>query len=99
MRCWIRRSGSGSRVFFINRFRGDPSLFDDGMHEIQQRTGWQGLGVVPWFADASKLPAEDALGLADGFGQGRLKIVVPVISRIANFDDLDPLRLEPGVNA
>ncbi|MCV0426467.1 MAG: cobyric acid synthase [Roseibium sp.] len=83
--------------FFINRFRGDASLFDDGMREISKRTGWQGLGVVPWFADASKLPAEDALGLADGFGEGSLKIVVPVISRIANFDDLDPLRLEPGV--
>ncbi|WP_434052010.1 MAG: cobyric acid synthase [Roseibium sp.] len=83
--------------FFINRFRGDPSLFDEGMREIADRTGWQGLGVVPWFADAGKLPAEDALGLEDGFGQGSLKIVVPVISRIANFDDLDPLRLETGV--
>lgn len=86
------------RGFFINRFRGDPSLFDDGMREIAARTGWRGLGVVPWFADAGKLPAEDALGLEDGFGQGSLKIVVPVISRIANFDDLDPLRLEPGVS-
>ncbi|WP_421982919.1 cobyric acid synthase [Roseibium sp.] len=84
--------------FFINRFRGDPSLFDEGMHEIAARTGWRGLGVVPWFADAGKLPAEDALGLEDGFGQGSLKIAVPVISRIANFDDLDPLRLEPGVS-
>ncbi|WP_305985495.1 cobyric acid synthase [Roseibium sp. MMSF_3544] len=83
--------------FFINRFRGDPSLFDDGMREISARTGWQGIGVVPWIADAAKLPAEDALGLEDGFGSGGLKIVVPVISRIANFDDLDPLRLEPGV--
>jgi len=83
--------------YFINRFRGDPSLFEDGMREISSRTHWQGLGVVPWFADAGKLPAEDALGLEDGFGSGGLKIVVPVISRIANFDDLDPLRLEPGV--
>lgn len=85
------------RGFFINRFRGDPSLFDEGMREIAGRTGWQGLGVVPWFADAARLPAEDALGLADGLGSGSLKIVVPVISRIANFDDLDPLRLEPDV--
>ncbi|WP_269586350.1 cobyric acid synthase [Roseibium sp. Sym1] len=83
--------------FFINRFRGDPSPFDDGMREIEARTNWRGLGVVPWFADAAKLPAEDALGLADGFGDGGMKIAVPVISRIANFDDLDPLRLEPGV--
>ncbi|WP_209010703.1 cobyric acid synthase [Labrenzia sp. PHM005] len=83
--------------FFINRFRGDPSLFDDGMHEIAQRTGWQGIGVVPWFSDASKLPAEDALDLSNGEGTGEIKIVVPVISRIANFDDLDPLRMEPDV--
>lgn len=86
------------KAFFINRFRGDPSLFDDGMREIAQRTGWQGLGVVPWFADANKLPAEDALDLASGAGSGRIKIVVPVISRIANFDDLDPLRMEPDVS-
>jgi len=83
--------------FFINRFRGDPGLFAEGMREIETRTGWKGLGVVPWFADAARLPAEDALGLADGFGSGGLKVVVPVVSRIANFDDLDPLRLEPGV--
>ncbi|MTI07829.1 cobyric acid synthase [Roseibium denhamense] len=85
------------RAFFINRFRGDPSLFDDGMREIVQRTGWQGLGVVPWFADASKLPAEDALDLSSGGQGGSVKVVVPVMSRIANFDDLDPLRMEPGV--
>ena len=85
------------KAFFINRFRGDVSLFDEGMREIESRTGWKGLGVVPWFADATKLPAEDALDLARGDGNGAIKIVVPVISRIANFDDLDPLRMEPGV--
>ena len=85
------------RGFFINRFRGDPSLFDDGMGEIARRTGWAPLGVVPWFSQASKLPAEDALGLSDGAGRGPVRIAVPVISRIANFDDLDPLRMEEGV--
>ncbi|NBN78041.1 cobyric acid synthase [Microvirga tunisiensis] len=85
------------KAFFINRFRGDPSLFDAGMQEIVTRTGWTGLGVVPWFAQAGLLPAEDALGLADGIGNGPLKVVVPVLARIANFDDLDPLRVEPGV--
>ncbi|WP_439528766.1 cobyric acid synthase [Pannonibacter sp.] len=85
------------KAFFINRFRGDPSLFDEGMQEIVTRTGWTALGVVPWFADAGKLPAEDALDLARGEGNGPIKVVVPIISRIANFDDLDPLRLEPDV--
>jgi len=88
--------------FFVNRFRGDTSLFASGMDAIAARTGWQALGVVPWFADAAKLPAEDALGLADGplsEHTGRtVKVAVPVISRIANFDDLDPLRLEPSVD-
>ncbi|SDU02004.1 adenosylcobyric acid synthase (glutamine-hydrolysing) [Stappia sp. ES.058] len=86
------------KAFFVNRFRGDVSLFDEGVAEIARRTGWASLGVVPWFSDARKLPAEDALGLEDGTGKGEVTIVVPVISRIANFDDLDPLRLEPGVS-
>ncbi|MFD1694095.1 cobyric acid synthase [Roseibium aestuarii] len=85
------------QAYFINRFRGDTSLFDEGLMEISGRTGWDSVGVVPWFSEAGKLPAEDALGLADGQGQGPVKIVVPVTSRIANFDDLDPLRLEESV--
>jgi len=86
-------------AFLINRFRGDPSLFDDGLAEIEQRTGWPSLGVVPWFADAGLLPAEDTLGLASSPAGDNvaIKIVVPQIGRIANFDDLDPLRLEPSV--
>ncbi len=95
----VLESSEQARIkgFFINRFRGDVSLFDDGMREIEARTGWTGLGVVPWFADAAKLPAEDALGLADGAHDGPVKIAVPVTSRIANFDDLDPLRQEKSV--
>ncbi|NVK35143.1 MAG: cobyric acid synthase [Rhodobacteraceae bacterium] len=96
----VLEAAERSRIkgFFINRFRGDPSLFADGVQEIEQRCGWASLGVVPWFSEANRLPAEDALGLEDGLGNGSLKIVVPVISRIANFDDLDPLRLEPSVS-
>ncbi|MDD7908455.1 cobyric acid synthase [Pseudovibrio exalbescens] len=85
------------KAFFINKFRGDPSLFDSGLTEIENRSGWPSLGVVPWFQKAGDLPEEDALGLDDKRGQGKLKVVVPVISRIANFDDLDPLRLEEDV--
>ena len=85
------------KAFLVNRFRGDVSLFDEGVREIAARTGWRPLGVVPWFADAHRLPAEDALALEESDGDGSVKIAVPVISRIANFDDLDPLRLEPGV--
>lgn len=82
--------------FIINKFRGDPALFDDGLTEIMTRTGWQNLGVAPWFKDANRLPAEDALDITSA-GNGPLKIAVPMFSRIANFDDLDPLKLEPSV--
>ncbi len=85
------------RAFLVNRFRGDVSLFDDGLREISARTGWRSLGVVPWFDAARHLPAEDALGLEEGKSGGAVKVAVPVISRIANFDDLDPLRMEADV--
>jgi len=83
--------------FIINRFRGDPRLFDDGYKMIAARTGWRGYGVCPWFADAWKLPAEDALDLSAPARAAGLHIVCLALSRIANFDDLDPLALEPGV--
>ena len=85
------------RGFLINKFRGDPRLFDDGYRLIESRTGWQGLGVIPWFPDAHKLPAEDAADLGGTRGTGDFLIAVPHLNRIANFDDLDPLAQEPGV--
>jgi adenosylcobyric acid synthase len=87
--------------FVINKFRGDPSLFQEGRTEITQRTGWSDLGMVPWLASIRKLPAEDAVVLDpphhDATRNG-VKIVVPMLSRIANFDDFDPLRHEPAVD-
>ncbi len=85
------------RAFAINKFRGDPSLFDDGLTAIVERTGWPSLGVVPWFADAWRLPAEDVMDIASKRA-GACKIAVPRLGRIANFDDLDPLSAEPGVS-
>ncbi len=85
------------RGFLINRFRGDPSLFADGRAYIAARTGWPDLGLVPWFTDAARLPAEDAVDLRAARGQGGVHIACPMLSRIANFDDLDPLAAEPGV--
>ncbi len=86
--------------FIVNRFRGDPSLFDDGMMTIARHTGWRALGLVPFFDAAHRLPAEDALGLP-GRSVGaadRTRIAVLAYPRIANFDDFDPLRLEPNVD-
>ena len=94
----VLEAGDAAMVagFIINKFRGDVSLFDDGYRLIADRTGWRGFGVVPWFADAGRLPAEDALDLPVGGGAG-LHIAALAFSRIANFDDLDPLAQEPGV--
>jgi adenosylcobyric acid synthase len=89
--------------FIVNKMRGDPSLFASGMTFVSERTGWAPVGLVPHFPDAHRLPAEDILGLeglpgdALGGATRRVRIAVPVLPHISNFDDLDPLRLEPGV--
>jgi adenosylcobyric acid synthase len=90
--------------FLINKFRGDLALFADGVKAIADRTGFASLGVIPWFGRAADLPAEDGVAL-DGAHHGyaaryqaEIKVVVPHLPRISNFDDLDPLRAEPGVS-
>lgn len=84
------------RAVMINKFRGDVTLFNDGLAEIVSRTGWTSLGVLPWFADAWRLPAEDVMDVASRPG-GAFRVAVPRLNRIANFDDLDPLVAEPDV--
>jgi adenosylcobyric acid synthase len=86
--------------FIVNKFRGDPRLFDAGLDAIARATGWPALGLVPFFPEANLLPAEDALGLDRPSRRRRdakIRIAVPILPRIANFDDLDPLIAEPGV--
>jgi adenosylcobyric acid synthase len=86
--------------FVVNRMRGDPSLFDDGMAFIAERTGWAALGLIPFFDAAHRLPAEDAYALREAprqRGDGKLLVAVPHLPCIANFDDLDPLTAEPGL--
>lgn len=85
------------RGFLINKFRGDPSLFYDGYADIKARTGWTGYGVIPWFEDAWKLPAEDAYDIKSQSRTTGLHIVCLQLGRIANFDDMDPLAQEPDV--
>ncbi|MBC7906573.1 MAG: cobyric acid synthase [Rhodospirillaceae bacterium] len=83
--------------YVINKFRGDPSLFQPAIDIIAARTGLPCLGVLPWFADAALLPAEDAASLKSQSGTGAFRVVVPQLSRIANFDDFDPLAAEADV--
>ncbi len=87
--------------FIVNKFRGDAALFAEGMARIGQATGWEALGLVPHFADARLLPAEDALALERSAllkPDARVRIAVPILPHIANFDDLDPLDAEPDVD-
>jgi adenosylcobyric acid synthase len=82
----------------VNKFRGDPALFAGGIEAIRRVTGLPCLGVIPFFERARELPAEDALALdrmPPPRRAGRFRIAVPRLPRIANFDDLDPLRAEP----
>jgi adenosylcobyric acid synthase len=96
----VMDSDDNGRVvgFMINKFRGDPSLFDGGYEMISDHTGWRGFGVVPWFKDAWRLPAEDALDISSGPQDGTFKVVCLTLSRIANFDDMDPLAQEPNIS-
>ena len=89
------------KAFLVNKFRGDPELFANGMALIAEATGWEALGLIPFFSDARLLPAEDALALTaerPAKPEARVKIAVPVLPHIANFDDLDPLDAEPAVD-
>jgi adenosylcobyric acid synthase len=85
--------------FLVNKFRGDPTLFQPGMEIIERHTGWPALGLIPHFPEAARLPAEDAVALdkRGQTGDGGIIIAVPKLAHIANFDDLDPLKLEPSV--
>jgi adenosylcobyric acid synthase len=89
------------RGFLVNKFRGDPALFADALARIAATTGWEALGLVPFFPDARLLPAEDALALAQTPARkadAKLRIAVVILPHIANFDDLDPLEAEPAVD-
>ena len=90
------------RGFLVNKFRGDPRLFDAGVTAIETRTGWPCFGVIPWLASAAALPAEDAVAIEGGRRvrkpAAKLRIAAPMLSRLANFDDADPLRMDPRVD-
>ncbi len=83
--------------FLVNKFRGDVRLFDDGYRLIETHTGWRGFGVVPFFPQAALLPAEDALDMKTPTRTGPVTVAWLAFSRVANFDDLDPLKQEPGL--
>lgn len=84
--------------FVINRFRGDIALLQPGLDWLEQRTGKPVLGVLPYLMDFH-LEAEDAIDVRQSGKAGdALKVVVPVLPRISNHTDFDPLRLHPQVD-
>ncbi len=88
--------------FIINKFRGDRSLFDQGVQIIEQRTKKRVVGVVPFIPDL-RLPQEDSVALdrkmtqAGGPAADTLQIGVIRLPHISNYTDFDPLEQEPGV--
>ncbi|SCW82610.1 adenosylcobyric acid synthase (glutamine-hydrolysing) [Sphingobium faniae] len=86
--------------FLINKFRGDPALFEDGYRQIEALSDWRGFGVIPWLHAAARLPSEDAVVLEKRrrTDSARFVIACPILPRISNFDDLDPFKIEPGVD-
>ncbi|ESR00561.1 cobyric acid synthase [Stutzerimonas chloritidismutans AW-1] len=84
--------------FVINRFRGDIALLQPGLDWLEQRTGKPVLGVLPYLMDFH-LEAEDAIDVRQSGKAGdALTVVVPVLPRISNHTDFDPLRLHPQVD-
>lgn len=90
-----------SRVtgFVINRFRGDMSLLQSGLDWLERHTGKPVFGVLPYL-HGLQLDAEDGIGREPVAAQahGVLQVVIPVLPRISNHTDFDPLRQHPQVN-
>ena len=83
--------------FVINRFRGDIGLLEPGLDWLTEHTGKPVLGVLPYL-HGLVIDSEDSVGTSGTSEAGALNVVVPVLPRISNHNDFDPLRLHPGVN-
>ena len=84
--------------FLINKFRGELSLFQKGYKFIQKKTKWKGYGVLPWFDKCNHFPAEDSFDINFRTKKNKHKIACLQLSRISNFDDLNPLAQEPNIS-
>ncbi|MFT4928905.1 MAG: adenosylcobyric acid synthase, partial [Phenylobacterium sp.] len=83
--------------FVINKFRGDIGLLQSGLDWLEQRTKKPVLGVLPYLQGLD-IASEDAIISDQQVDKSQFTVVVPVVSRISNHTDFDPLRLHPQVN-
>jgi adenosylcobyric acid synthase len=97
---WLLDEAERSLVkgFVVNKFRGDLTLFQSGVAEIEKRSGLPVIGVVPYIHNHG-IADEDAAGLINPSTTAPegLDLAVIWLPHISNFDDFDPLRMEPGV--
>lgn len=100
---WLLEPEERSLVkgLIVNKFRGDISLFYEGVRILEEKSNVPVLGVIPYLHDLY-LPEEDAVALENPFAgpvanNEEIEIAIIHLPRIANFDDFDPLEAEPGV--
>lgn len=86
-----------TRGFIINRFRGDKALLDPGLDWLTERTGKPVVGVLPYLPGLV-VDAEDSVSTSGDSEAGALKVAVPLLPRISNHNDFDPLRLHSQVD-
>ena len=86
--------------FIVNKFRGEPRLFEDGVRILEERGRVPVLGVMPFVYDL-RIADEDSVVLdelpRDGRGNAPIGIAVLRLPHMSNFDDFDPLRAEADV--
>ena len=83
--------------FVINRFRGDKALLDPGLDWLTERTGKPVVGVLPYL-HGLVIDAEDSVSTGGDSDDDALNVIVPLVPRISNHNDFDPLRLHPKIN-
>ncbi|MFO7931268.1 MAG: cobyric acid synthase, partial [Desulfosalsimonas sp.] len=88
--------------FIINRFRGDPELFSDGLAWLEEKTKKPSFGVIPWF-DHIRIEAEDAVSIERASAPQNSAVKKPAVAvvrlpRISNFTDFDPLDAAEGLS-
>jgi adenosylcobyric acid synthase len=102
----LLRPSEQARVtgFVINRFRGDLALLQTGLDWLERHTGKPVFGVLPYI-HGLHLDAEDGISRDTPSAQSvtaprheRLQVVLPVLPRISNHTDFDPLRRHPQVD-